>query len=146
MTGFRFLLSYFLLFCIITCCSCNTKHSKQEIESAMQQYERLLQKMDADSISKMFTPSGWLGSIAHGRDSIKQFLLTFTNVKVLSASSTTDSIELKGLSATQNGMYYQTAVVDQKDTARLKGTYTVKWEWLPAEGWRIARITNNPTR
>jgi hypothetical protein len=112
----------------------------------MQQYDKLLQKMDADSISKMFTQNGQLGDIASGRDSIKRFLSSFENVKVLAVSSSTASIELNSDTALQKGMYYQTAVINQTDTARLKGEYTTSWQWVPGEGWRIRKITTKPIR
>ncbi len=110
----------------------------------MQQYDKLLQKMDADSISKMFTPNGQLADIATGRDSIKRFLSSFENIQVLAVSSTTTSIELNNDTALQKGMYYQTAVMNQTDTAKLKGEYTTSWQWIPDEGWRIRKITTKP--
>src|SRR5690348_4226579 len=96
------------------------KHNNKEIEAAMLEYDRLIQKMDADSIALMYSRDGDLGNIAHGRDSIRKFLLTFRNVKVIYQSSATDSIQLNGISATQFGSYKQVAVINEKDTARLK--------------------------
>lgn len=124
--------------------SCNHSHSKNEIESAMQKYDSLIQAMDADGISKMFTPDGKLGDAAQGRDSIKKLLSSFVNSKVLSQSSNTKSIELKNDSATQTGMYFQTAVIEGKDTLHLKGKYTINWRLLDDEGWKIKKIVTEP--
>lgn len=124
--------------------SCSHSHTKAEIESAMHQYDAVLQSMDADGVSKMFTPNGKLGEAAQGREAIKKFLSGFTNVKVLSQSSTTKSIELKGNSAIQTGMYFQNDVVNGNDTAYLKGTYTAQWKYLPNEGWKIEKIITKP--
>lgn len=126
--------------------SCSHSHSKSEIEASMQQYDSLLKSMNADAISKMFTPDGKLGDVAEGRDSIRKFLLQFTDMKVLSQSSDTKSIELKGDSATQTGMYHQTTIVDGRDTVHLKGTYETKWKWMNGEGWRIEKITTQPIK
>jgi hypothetical protein len=75
--------------------SCNTaRYSKSEIDSAMKHYDNLILKSDADSISLLYTPDGNLGDITIGRDSIKKFLSSFKNVRVLSQSSTTKSIRI----------------------------------------------------
>lgn len=124
--------------------SCNQAHSDSEIEAAMHHYNSLILSMNADSISSMFTPDGKLGDVAQGRDSIKRFLSSFVNSKVLSQTSRTMSIELKNDSATQTGMYFQTAVLDGKDTLHLKGNYTVNWKWLNKEGWKIKKIITQP--
>jgi hypothetical protein len=121
-------------------------HTREEVESVMHKYDSLLKTMNADAISKMFTPDGKLGDVAQGRDSIKKFLSSFVNVKVLSQNSNTKAIELKNNSATQTGMYFQSAVVDGKDTLHLKGNYTVNWKWLNGEGWRIQKIVTEPIK
>jgi ketosteroid isomerase-like protein len=122
-------------------CSCKHSHTTNEVEAAMQKYNSLIQAMDADGISKMFTPDGKLGDVAQGRDSIKKFLSSFVNSKVLSQRSNTKSIELKADSATQKGMYFQDAVINGKDTLHLKGNYTINWKWLDGEGWKIKKVT-----
>lgn len=130
---------------LLICPSSNgQKHIKQEIENAMLRYDRLIQKMDADSIALLYAPDGDLGEMAHGRDSIRKFLLTFTNVKVLSTSSTSDSIVFNSDTAIQTGKYTQVALIQVKDTARLKGSYTAKWIWLPEQGWRIKKMNTKP--
>lgn len=124
--------------------SCNDAHSDSEIEAAMNKYNSYILSMNADSISNMFTPDGKLGEMAQGRDSIKRFLSSFVNSKVLSQRSQTTSIELKKDSATQKGMYFQTAVLNGKDTFHVKGNYTVNWKWLSREGWKIKKIVTSP--
>lgn len=140
-------ISFLILAAAIIFSSCKSySHSKKEVEASMQQYDSLLKSMNADAISRMFTPGGKLGNVAQGRDSIRKFLSHFTNMKVLSQTSDTRSIELKGDSATQTGMYLQTTVVDEKDTVHLKGSYETKWKWLNGEGWRIEKITTEPIK
>lgn len=132
------------MFIICSSCSFSQSHNKAEVEASMHQYDSLLQTMNADAVSKMFTPDGKMGDVAQGRDSIKKFLSGFTNVKMLSQSSNTKSIELKDDSSTQTGMYFQTDVVNKKDTVHLKGTYIVNWKWIDGEGWKIEKITTQP--
>jgi len=87
--------------------SCNDQHNRAGVEAAMKHYDHLIKKLDADSISLLYTADGNLGDIAQGRDSIKRFLSSFTNVQVLSQASQTSSIELFGDSAIQKGTYQQ---------------------------------------
>lgn len=113
---------------ILLAFSCNKKHESSEIETAMQQYDRLI---------------GDLGSAAHGRDSIKSFLTKFSNVKVLSQVSQTPSIAINKDTAVQTGYYQQADVIDQKDTIKVKGAFTAKWFWINKEGWRIKKWKQN---
>jgi ketosteroid isomerase-like protein len=124
--------------------SCNSQDKKQEIELALKTYDRLILKMDADSIAMMYTADGSLGDMAHGRDSIRKFLSTFTNVKVLSASSTSDKIDLKKDTAVQTGRYSQQAMIDNADIKNPKGSYIATWIWVKGEGWKIKHMITKP--
>jgi hypothetical protein len=119
-------------------------HKNQEIESAMNQYNRYILSMNTDSIASIFTPDGDLGDVAHGRDSIKRFLYRFKEFKVLSQTSATNMIAVSGDSATQQGMYWQTTIVPPNDTVHVKGNFTTQWIWLAGSGWKIKRIDTRP--
>lgn len=132
---------------IIVLFSCtNTQHSISGIESAMKRYDNLILKLDADSISMLYAPDGNLGNIAIGRDSIKKFLSSFKNVRVLSQSSITKSINLVGDSAVQKGTYDQTDIISNKDTVKVKGEYTANWQWISGKGWFISRMMTKPIK
>ncbi len=120
------------------------KHSPAEIEKAMHYYDHLIRNTDADSIALLFTPDGDLGSIAHGRDSIRRFLKTFTHVKVISTGSTTSSIEMGADTALQKGTYLQVAVIQNKDTVHVKGFFTAHWKWLADGQWHIKKMETVP--
>ena len=139
-------LHLFILTNFIFLLSCNnTRHSKSEVESAMKHYDNLILKLDADSISMLYTPDGNLGDIAIGRDSIKKFLSSFKNVRVLSQSSTTESINIVRDTATQKGTYAQTDLVSEKDTVKVKGEYTARWQWIRKKGWHIKHMITKST-
>ncbi len=135
-----------IIFCaaIIFIASCTGNHNKKGVELAMNQYDRLIQKMDADSISLLYAPEGDLGDVAHGRDSIRRFLSSFKNFKVLVQSSVTNLLQVKGDSAFQKGTYRQVVVTPANDTFRLKGEYTANWIWL-SSGWHIRRMSTKPS-
>ena len=143
------MMKYYLASVTVLCLlfSCNKReYSKADIESGMQRYDHLIQRLDADSIALLYAPDGDLGTIAHGRDSIRRFLASFKNVRVLSNTSVSDSIEIKGDTAFQNGTYHQVAIIDAKDTADLKGTFHARWIWVNKEGWRIKKMETAPQK
>jgi ketosteroid isomerase-like protein len=127
-----------LLLISLSLAACRARqHSKPEIEAAMNLYDRLLQKMDGDSIALLYTVDGDLGTMAHGRDSIRAFLATFKNVRVLAVTSSTDTLEINRDTAYQIGVYSQDALINGRDTVHLKGIYHAKWIWNQEEGWRL---------
>lgn len=138
-----------LPFCIsscllIICIAWIPPHKSQEIESAMNQYNRYILSMNTDSIASIFTPDGDLGDVAHGRDSIKRFLYRFREFRVLSQTSSTNMISVSGDNALQKGMYWQTTIVPPNDTVHVKGNFTTHWVWLSGSGWKIKRIDTQP--
>lgn len=141
------LLPVVFLFTIVILFSCNaSRHNKAGVQSAMTQYDHYIQRMDVDSISMLFTPDGNLGNIAHGQDSIRKFLLRFKNFKVLSQSSTTESINQAHDSTVQKGLYHQIVIVPPNDTVIVKGEYTATWVWIPRNGWHLKRMVTKPIK
>lgn len=132
-------------FVLIISCIGNGK-DKLGVETAMKKYDNLILRMNADSISISFTPDGNLGNIAIGRDSIKKFLSSFKNIKVLSQSSITSTLDLAGDSAIHKGIYYQTVLVSEKDTVKVKGEFTANWQWIANDGWFIKRMITKPIK
>jgi hypothetical protein len=136
---------YFISFVLMLSCI-DSRKNKLGVESAMKTYDNLILKLDADSISKSFTPDGNLGNIAIGRDSIKKFLLSIKNVRVLSQSSRTSTIDVIGDSAIQKGTYYQIALISEKDTVNVKGEFIANWQWITNKGWFIKRMITKPIK
>ena len=120
-------------------------HNKSGVETAMKYYDNLILKLDADSISMLYTPGGNLGDIAIECDSIKKFLSSFKNVRVLSQFSITKSLNIIRDTAIQKGTYTQTDLVSGKDTIKVKGEYTARWEWFRKKGLHIKRMTTKLT-
>ena len=120
-------------------------HNKSGVETVMKYYDNLILKLDADSFSMLYTPGGNLGDIAIGCDSIKKFLSSFKNVRVLSQSSIIKSLNIIRDSAIQKGTYTQTDLVSEKDTIKVKGEYTARWEWVRKKGLHIKRMKTKST-
>lgn len=132
----------YVLFCFaavfIACKSSAPVHTKQEVEDAAKYYDHLILNSDADSIALLYTPDGNLGDIAIGRDSIRNFLSSFKNVKVLEQSSISKSIVVSKDTAIQKGSFEQMVIMNGKDTVRAKGNFTATWQWMD-NGWHIKK-------
>lgn len=125
--------------------SCKRTHTEREISEQMAKYDRLLEKMNTDSIADLYTENGQLGNVAKGRDSINRFLKTFSNYRVIQNKSTTDSIRILGDSAIQIGSYTQITILPGKDTAHLTGRFRAIWKLAGSNGWKIYRMETSPT-
>lgn len=136
----------FLSFFVLIIKPATAQHDKNGVEMRMKYYDHLIQQLDADSIALLYTPDGQLGEMAGGRDSIKQFLSSFKNVKVLSQQSNSESININGDTALQKGFYTQKDVVNNKDTITVKGSYTAHWQWKENEGWLIRKMETQPVK
>jgi ketosteroid isomerase-like protein len=134
------LLLMLLLFSVFVLSCTKNKHTNDEIEQAMNNYDSLILKQDAAAIAQVFTPDGKLGDAATGRDAIQKLLSQITGFKVIEQSSTTTGIQIRGDSALQQGTYIQRGVDARNDTVKAMGTFTCKWKWMEGEGWKIARI------
>ena len=126
--------------------SCHQQPSTPDLTQALATYDRLILKTDADSIALLYTPDGDLGTMAHGRDSIRKFLLHFKDFKVLGQHSTIDSQLVKLDTGFLFGHYYQKVIVPVRDSINVKhiydtvsvnGTFSSVWIRLPEYGWRI---------
>jgi type IV pilus biogenesis protein CpaD/CtpE len=127
--------------------SCNaSRHNSKGVQSAMNQYNHYIQTMDVDSIALLYTPDGDLGTMAHGRDSIRKFLDKFKSFKVLSQNSITESINNLRDSTIQEGVYHQAVIVPVNDTVIVKGKYTATWVWLSKSGWHLKRMETKPIK
>lgn len=121
-------------------------HSKQSVEQAMQEYNRLIRKQSADSIAMLFTPDGDLGNVAHGRDSIRKFLSGFKNITVLSQTSRSRTIDVMADTAIQTGSYQQADIVNAHDTVHVRGDFTATWLWKRDGGWKIKKMETTPVK
>lgn len=139
------LLTGLLISTVIFWCNAQNKNNAG-VELAMKNYDRLILGMNADSIAMIYTPDGELGTIAKGRDSIRIFLSSFKNFRVLSQSSETNRISIDHDSAYQTGTYRQTVIIPSKDTVSVKGNFTAFWIWMKGSGWLIRNMKTMPVK
>src|SRR5262245_2054913 len=119
---------------------------ESEVEAAMQRYNQLILAMDAEGIAAMYTEDGQLGDgpqAVRGREAIRDFLASFTDVTVLAYSTTTDSMTVSGDTAVQTGTYEQRARLASGRTVTVRGTYRA--EWVRQDGqWLSQKLTTRP--
>jgi ketosteroid isomerase-like protein len=123
--------------------ACRT-HDAREVQEAMDRYNRYVLRMDADSVSSMYTPDGELGNVKKGRDSIRIFLASFTKVTMDHYDSKTLSIAVDGNTAVLRGTYVQQVRLDGGEAISYAGEFTTRWVWTSAEGCRVQRMDVAP--
>ena len=132
--------------------SCHRPKGNTDLKSAMQNYDRLILKTDADSIAMLYTADGDLGNAVHGRDSIRNFLNRFKDYKVIEQTSVIDSIHITGDTGRISGTFHQRTIIplhDTQNTAHIQDTITVNgtfhsvWINIPEYGWEIRKFETN---
>ena len=128
---------------ILACCK--PADTTRQISAQMAKYDRLIEKMNTDSIAALYTVDGQLGNAAKGRDSLSSFLKRFANYRVLQNKSTTDSIRVFGDSSVQVGNYRQITILPGNDTVHLRGRFKAIWKLTGGGEWKIYRMETTPT-
>jgi hypothetical protein len=131
-----------MFLCMLMLLACADR--RPAVEAAMRKYDRYILQVNADSIASCFAPDGRLGKLA-GRDSIRAFLKTFNDVKVLEQGSTSKTIVMDGDNAKQEGHYRQKAIVEG-DTIVGTGKYTASWVWDEQAGWLLKNMETFPDK
>jgi uncharacterized protein (TIGR02246 family) len=119
------------------------------VESTMQRYARALRTTNPDSVLPFFEPDGELvepGMAAlHGHSEIRAFLAPFVGkVEVDSVTVRTDSLHLRGDSASQWGIYRQIAGEPGKPKTTFAGHYAATWHRDADREWRFERLVMTP--
>jgi hypothetical protein len=131
---------------VIWFASCHNPPSRPDLRAAMQEYDRLILKTDGDSIAQLYTIDGDLGSVAHGRDSIRKFLYKFKDFKVLEQVSAVDSIRATPDTGFVAGSYHQKVILPNHDTVSVKGMFSSIWIMVPEYGWQIRKMETRPVK
>jgi hypothetical protein len=131
-----------LSLCVFLLLACADR--RPEIERAMKRYDRFILQVDADSIASCFAPDGRLGKLG-GRDSIRAFLKTFNEVKVLEQASTSETVVIDGDAARQEGHYRQKVILEG-DTIIGTGKYSATWVWDGQAGWLLKKMETFPDK
>lgn len=142
-------LSLFLTVTVIICFfqSCRN-NSNSSVEKALEQYDRKILSMNADTISSMFTEDGTLGqeggASVSGRKNIKEYFIGFEgNVSILRNESVSESSESKGDTVYQKGTYQQKVVL-RADTLEASGKFNAVWVKSENDGYLLSSMLTAP--
>jgi uncharacterized protein (TIGR02246 family) len=123
--------------------------ARHDVETALQEYARLLKATDAAGLAACYTADGELldpGMDAlKGREAIRAFLASFGEVRIESASMTPDATEVFGDQAFQWGAYSQRVVVPGKPAAGYSGRFVAQWSRQADGRWLIRRLLTQPS-
>jgi uncharacterized protein (TIGR02246 family) len=123
--------------------------ARHDVESALQEYSRLLKAADAAALAAFYTTDGELldpGMDAlKGPEAIRRFLASFGEVRIESASMTPDVTEVYGDQAFQWGTYAQRVVVPGKPAADYSGRFVAQWSHGTDGRWLIRRLLTQPS-
>ena len=111
---------------LISLSACTDWASEREVQRAMRIYDNLYLKMDFDSIAATFISDGNLGPIK-GRDSIRRYLKTVENAKVLDYKSKPVVVTIDHDIARQEGTYVY-KIVTNGDTLSAGAKYFAVWK------------------
>jgi hypothetical protein len=141
-----------VILCTVFIVSCHRPRGNSDLRSAMQTYDRLILKTDADSIALLYTVDGDLGNAVHGRDSIRNFLNRFKEYRVLEQVSEIDSVTITGDTGMISGTFHQRTIIPvqdtlnighRQDTISVSGTFHSVWINNPEYGWEIRKFETN---
>lgn len=117
------------------------------LQQALQHYSDLILHMDNDGIADLFTEQGEIINSGQpkiqGRESIRKFLGSFTEYKVVEESLQADSTAILGTRAIQIAHYHQKVTIPNGKTVDTSGG--IKIDWVSEDGrWLIIRVENLP--
>lgn len=126
--------------------SCGNKDEKGVL-SSLQRYDRYLLNLDADSLATIFAENGELGQEGQpsisGRETIRNYIKSFTNVKVHENKSESQSIQFSGDSAVQKGKFDQ-LLSFHTDTVRGSGEFNAVWVKDKSNDWLLRKMITKP--
>jgi outer membrane lipoprotein-sorting protein len=126
--------------------SCGNKEEKGVL-SSLQKYDRYLLTLDADSLATIFAENGELGQEGQqsitGRETIRTYMKSFTNIKIYENRSESESIQFSGDSAVQKGKYDQ-RLSFHSDTVQVTGEFNAVWVKENGNDWLLRKMMTKP--
>ncbi len=123
--------------------------SASALEEALQNYQDMVLHMNNGGIANLFAEQGELinpgGAPIRGRESIRKFLNSFTEYKVIEENLQADSTVIIGASAMQIVHYHQKVTIPSGKTIDVSGWFKI--DWVAENGrWLIRREENLPAQ
>ncbi len=113
----------------------------------MNRYMVVARAVDAAAMAAFFTPTGVLfepGITIQTPDSIRAFLASLPGVRVDSATTLADTIEVHGRMALFWGSYFERLAFPGQPVSEQEGRFVVQWLQQPDGRWMIHRYYRIP--
>lgn len=119
------------------------------IESAIQNYARLLKAQDVEKLAALYAPDGELMNpgmdTLRGPEAIRKFLLTLKDVKVEAVEMLPGAIESGPNQGMEWGTYTQRVVLPGRaQPLAVAGRYVADWRKQPDGRWLLRRMLTQP--
>ena len=122
--------------------------ARSEVAAALQRYMVAARAVDPQAIAGFFTPAGILFEPGifpiQGPDSIRAFVASFPGVRVDSAVSLPDTIEVFGSTALIWGSYFERLAFPGQPVSEQHGRFVIEWLRQPDGQWLIHRYFRVP--
>jgi uncharacterized protein (TIGR02246 family) len=124
--------------------------AQQQVLSALGRYEDAIRRMAYREIADLYEQDGEIvhnrGVPIKGRETIRQFLVSFSNYKVLENITQAETTETSGNLAHQIGHYSQLVLTPVNETVRVNGKFEAHWRRMRDGDWRLLRMhTTSPS-
>lgn len=151
------IVSFAFIFVVIGCASpahdtraISAAGTEQKLVLELANYGEALRRMDYDQVANFFVESGEVthsgGEPVRGRESIRKFLKSFAEFKVLEYAIQAESIVVEGSAAKQTGFFSQTVVIPNGNTVRIRGRFEASWIQSSNGQWNLARMQTAPDK
>jgi ketosteroid isomerase-like protein len=121
--------------------------TEKQIERSSKRYASLLQAMDADGLSRMYSPDGvWerQNGPVEGREAIRQALANTNGVQVQAVEMTTSYMSYNGPAIVQTGDFSQTVKLPNGKVVTATGRFEATWIRSASGEWWIKRMVTRP--
>ncbi len=151
------IVSLAFIFVVVGCASpardtraISTARIERQLVVELAHYGEALGQMDYDQVANFFVESGEVthsgGEPVRGRESIRKFLKSFAEFKVLEYVIRAESTVVEGATAKQTGFFSQTVVIPNGNTVRVRGLFEASWIQGSNGRWNLARMQTAPDK
>lgn len=125
-----------------------SRQDSASVNAALQHYADLTVRMASDSLAALYAPDGILAATGRpplqGPDSIRAFLETFRDYRVLSDTLLADGLIVWGDTAWQTGVFHQHARLPSGATGFAHGRFLFMWVRGAGGQWRLHWASTRP--
>jgi len=144
MKSARCLIVFIVLASLLSGCGQHRVRPGDEVDVALYRYRHLIQQGDFDRVAGMFESNAELShdelAPIVGRDSIRTFLNSFKDYKIIEYELVVMSTSQSGAAATQLGRYHQKVISPAGAPIEVRGSFSAEWARDADGSWLLHRM------